>query len=476
MVVPHTAAHARPGSSSMLVNLRPTTLPVETCERIIDCFHDAWVVADREALLACALTCKTWLARCRFHLLRNVTFTDRPQLVSFLRLLKANPHVSPLVKGVLVDNQWEMRRRHAPSLATFPLMLARRLTAVARLHIQYCSFRATIIDGCFWMCLAEFAALTTLSLYDVEFSSVHQFGHLILAMPALRNLQCWDVEWQSHGLDHRLLPPRFSPLKLTSVKLELRTLRDAEDPEDTNKEVANPQVIAVMRDIVHLFVMASVSAHIEELHIGNDVSKSWLYLADVGTSAVGELLEHCGESLRTLFFSVGAADLNALYATSIVGSHLNLARNAHLEVLSLCIPSLVDEVSCAWVAALLSTIISTHMKDIVITLETFDAEDDVLVKASELFNEETCSGIDASLSHLKLTNFHRLELKLDGYSGIGEDDRKRWQDGFMSRFPKLRARGALLLSLKLYDVESDGGSQSESDVEGTETSQIEYTP
>lgn len=133
------------------------------------------------------------------------------------------------------------------------------------------------------------------------------------------------------------------------------------------------------------------------------------------------------------------------------------------------------------------------MKDIVITLETFDAEDDVLVKASELFNEETCSGIDASLSHLKLTNFHRLELKLDGYSGIGEDDRKRWQDGFMSRFPKLRARGALLcvprapivvpsdpfytrLSLKLYDVESDGGSQSESDVEGTETSQIELVP
>lgn len=474
MAVPHTAAYARPGSSSMLVNLRPTTLPVEICERIIDCFHDAWVVADREALLACALTCKTWLARCRFHLLRNVTFTDRPQLVSFLRLLKANPHVSPLVKGVLIDNRWEMRRRHAPSLATFPLMLARKLTAVARIHIQYCSFRASIVDGCFWMCLTEFAALTTLSLYDVEFSSVHQFGHLILAMPALRNLQCWDVEWQSHGLDHRLLPPRFSPLKLASVKLELRTLRDAEDPEDTNKEIANPQVIAVMRDTVHLLIMASVSAHIEELHIGNDVSKSWLYLADVGTSAVGELLEHCGESLRTLFFSVGAADLNASSATSIVGSHLNLARNTHLEVLSLCIPSLVDEVSCAWVAALLSTIISTHMKDIVITLETFDAEDDVLVKASELFNEETCSGIDASLSHLKLTNFHRLELKLDGYSGMGEDDRKRWQDGFMSRFPKLRARGALLLSLKLYDVESDGGSQSESNVEGTETSQIDF--
>lgn len=83
---------------------------------------------------------------------------------------------------------------------------------------------------------------------------------------------------------------------------------------------------------------------------------------------------------------------------------------------------------------------STHMKDIVITLETFDAGVDVLVETSELFNEETCLAIDASLSDSRLMTFHRFESRLDRHSHMCEDERERWEDGFVSRFPKLRSQ------------------------------------
>lgn len=84
-------------------------------------------------------------------------------------------------------------------------------------------------------------------------------------------------------------------------------------------------------------------------------------------------------------------------------------------------------------------LLSTHMKDIV-TLETFDADADVLVKTPELFNEETCSAIDASLPDSRLMNFHRCESRLNRHSQMCENERECWEDGFVSRFPKLRSQ------------------------------------
>jgi len=105
-----------PGDDASTVDVAPVlpqfeqVLPIELCERVIDCLWDAFVVDNREALLSCALTCKAWLPRSRWNLVRTITFEKRSQLFGFFRLLKARQYLRPLVKRVLISNDWDSRR------------------------------------------------------------------------------------------------------------------------------------------------------------------------------------------------------------------------------------------------------------------------------------------------------------------------------------------------------------------------------
>ncbi|KAI0758699.1 hypothetical protein C8Q74DRAFT_1209590, partial [Fomes fomentarius] len=68
------------------------TLPVEVEEGIIDKLH-----YHIDALRNCALTCRRWLPRTRYHLFATIRVTTKDELFSLCTSLSQSPHLLPLV-------------------------------------------------------------------------------------------------------------------------------------------------------------------------------------------------------------------------------------------------------------------------------------------------------------------------------------------------------------------------------------------
>ncbi|RDX50815.1 hypothetical protein OH76DRAFT_1348196, partial [Lentinus brumalis] len=67
--------------------------PLELIERIIDQLrHDVW------SLRSCALTCRAWRLRGRFHLLRVIQVLGPKQLDEICSFLRGHEFVRPLVQ------------------------------------------------------------------------------------------------------------------------------------------------------------------------------------------------------------------------------------------------------------------------------------------------------------------------------------------------------------------------------------------
>ncbi|PCH36248.1 hypothetical protein WOLCODRAFT_156961 [Wolfiporia cocos MD-104 SS10] len=67
---------------------RPLQLPTEVCERIID-----WQWNDTRMLQSCALVCKAWTPRCRYHMQRHVVLWDRSDVQGRVERARAQPHL-----------------------------------------------------------------------------------------------------------------------------------------------------------------------------------------------------------------------------------------------------------------------------------------------------------------------------------------------------------------------------------------------
>jgi len=433
--------------------------PTEVFEQIIDCFRDTWIGDNRSrsALLACALTCKAWLPRCRFNLVQTVDLWEQRDIYGFLRFLRAHPFLASSVKRVRLTAQYETRKKSTQHVAVFPLMLARKLTALDHLRVSTVSFRATVVDPAFYWSLSEFPSITVLTLFDVDFSSVLQFARLISAIPSLTSLDCWGIEWSRTGLSLSSLPPQASPApNLKILKLEL-------SPESPSRN------IAVMKDLFGFIALNGRGARLEDIQIGNHFSWSFVHVADLQASGISQLLRLSGAHLRILRPVLTAGDLPNELAKKAIEAHLNLAHNTNLELLEVCIPHMDEELQCEWLSTFLSQIESRKIKDVAILLQSFRRDMDILDKVSSLFSQALCSHIEDTFMHRKFSCLQKIIVKVEGSSKAeeGSEEASKWKTEFRSRLPKLSGREIFNVSLKLRYMEeasSHDGGDSQLDV------------
>ncbi|KAH8092580.1 hypothetical protein BXZ70DRAFT_1039020 [Cristinia sonorae] len=97
-------------------------LPTEIWDRIIDDIRDH---SDKRILIACALTCRSWLARVRWHLYQSVRIRSQEEAASVIRILSQHPILGGRMNNITItidnpnDNQqW---------ITLLPLQLAKHV-------------------------------------------------------------------------------------------------------------------------------------------------------------------------------------------------------------------------------------------------------------------------------------------------------------------------------------------------------------
>jgi len=84
-------------------------------------------------------------------------------------------------------------------------------------------------------------------------------------------------------------------------------------------DVADPSIIAVMKDLVGFIEFNGRGATLEDIQIGNTFSKSWLSVADLEASGISQLLRLSGTHLRILRLVLTAGELPDEVAKKVIG-------------------------------------------------------------------------------------------------------------------------------------------------------------
>ena len=163
----------------------PGRFPLEICEEIIDQLRD-----DSCCLRACALTCRDWHIRSRFHLLRSIHFAQRyrpsakhEDIDEFCSYLASYQSLPPLVQSLHIH--WNLLctplLRQLPNLRHTELIDNDRHRGPLTLHTSFLAyFRA-------------YLHIETLCLSHVDLCSPRRLTTLILSIPSLRYLVCDNI-------------------------------------------------------------------------------------------------------------------------------------------------------------------------------------------------------------------------------------------------------------------------------------------
>lgn len=203
-------------------------LPMEISEQIIDTLWD-----DRESLLACALTCRSWLLRSRCHLFHIIHIRKAQHLRVFSRMLLSAPHIVDLARELHVYHALDPA--YTCTLSLFATMLAGRLSHIQHLRLERdysVGPRPLPLPGRFFSALSGFGSVTKLSLYMLQFSTFADLRKLICALPNISDLRCIYLTWTTMGpvqpqaqREDRTHRPRFTSLHL-DMRVEMATLAD----------------------------------------------------------------------------------------------------------------------------------------------------------------------------------------------------------------------------------------------------------
>ena len=240
-------------------------LPLDVYELIID-----FVWPDRDALLACALTCRAWYARSRSNLFYRVELYNLAQLSQYSTRLAADARVGHALRELYVTPY------HAQSqlLGEFPFVLAGQLPAVSRLRIDIRRDFYPYIAPDFHSALARFSSVTTLELWRVQFPTLGDFSALVCALPGLRSLALWMVDWVKKTYDEGALRERKQCLRLHSLEL-----RDMEWSE----AFADWLFMAVtVRDLRNVSVMGVATKDVEYIEHLLEAAGSSVRCLDIG--------------------------------------------------------------------------------------------------------------------------------------------------------------------------------------------------
>lgn len=179
---------------------RRSLVPLEVCERVINAVSllkvtDNLTIANQElrrnTLLACALTCRAWLFRSRYHLHRDVKMFDKHQLERFVGVLRDTPDIQTFVCTLSTGSR-PQRGKIEEWLHLIPLYLAIVLRNLYTLRIHNCDWRA--LHPSFFMAIKHFTAVTSLTLQTVKLGTSRELVKLVFAFPSLTELTIREVQ------------------------------------------------------------------------------------------------------------------------------------------------------------------------------------------------------------------------------------------------------------------------------------------
>ncbi|TFY57155.1 hypothetical protein EVJ58_g7204 [Rhodofomes roseus] len=186
-------------------------LPMEIWEHVIDLIAEKverqWNLLKCPwwlTLISCALTCKALYNRARWHLRGNVMLLTQSNVVSFARLLRAEPYLRPVMRFVTIAGSPSRRHLPIPHIGTFAIMLARCLPRMQALVINNAKWTIGSIRQQDIVNLAAFRCINELTLQYIRFATVSQLGQLISSVPQLQILRCARIKTQSKSISARL--------------------------------------------------------------------------------------------------------------------------------------------------------------------------------------------------------------------------------------------------------------------------------
>jgi len=193
-----------------------SVFPIEIFEHIINCVweDDSDRRVRRRVLLACSITCRSFLCRSRYYLFRDISLRNHGQLYRFASLISSVPFIDSLVRELEISD--------AQVLRTFALMLARRLTSVERLHLTGRNQQLlALLRPDSLIPIPEFTSITKMQIFRTTFGSLADFGRLICALPNLSSLACVDVWWTKSHYNPIQFATKGRRVRLHSLEIEL---------------------------------------------------------------------------------------------------------------------------------------------------------------------------------------------------------------------------------------------------------------
>ncbi len=196
-------------------------LPLEVCERIIDCVPSLKVADNsahennklrRNTLVACALTCRAWLFRSRHHLHFSISIYDKVEFDHFVALLNQTPEIASFVVHLTTGTRAQKDKLQEWSHLV-PFSLASPLSKLKTVLFNNCDWRN--LHPSFLMMTAQFTSVTRMTLQDLKLGSSRELVQLIFSFSSLIELTVRGVECIRNrsctlrGRSKRCLPLRY---------------------------------------------------------------------------------------------------------------------------------------------------------------------------------------------------------------------------------------------------------------------------
>jgi len=230
-------------------------LPIELWERVIDflAFDDIYSHthsgnAVYKNLITCALTCRSWKFRCRFHLLYDRKLSGPHHVKSTVSMLREEPADTPLTchfKRLLVNPSCADGVGPPPSswVSCIPVRLTKYMILLDKLHLSGIDLQT--MHPSFISALSFSKSVTQLVLTECKFLTITILVRLVQSFPRLASLvlkslqvqpeQSWPVGYRIKASTLQTLvigslpPSAYCPIitwlsstasKLVSVHLE----------------------------------------------------------------------------------------------------------------------------------------------------------------------------------------------------------------------------------------------------------------
>ncbi|KAI0707423.1 hypothetical protein C8Q76DRAFT_749168 [Earliella scabrosa] len=383
-------------------------LPQEIYDEFLGYLQD-----DRQCLQSCALVCRAWLTRARYHLFRSVALDPSPRSRQFVELARLSPDLPSYVRDLELrgrastskgwwegdrpsefpwptlgtanasvrNGQWRrdsdvletlswLQDTFAPSKHADQTRIS--LPKVQELRLEVFTFNSdtTVFLG------QVFPSVGTLSLNGCRATSFADLVQLLRSFPRLHTLRLASVEWLPHRPDYDVFDGRkHAPLKLTHLEVS----RDM-----------------YVEPVVDWLLTASAHKTITSLTCSVSTQKS--------AAALRAFLHASGDRLERLSITLSEArdPTSILEATQFDLSPCTCLRTLHIQ----CTPprSIPTHYSLTWVLILPSKLRSSLLSEIRLSIRSAD------------LRSLNLEGLDVVLSKHCYKGLQRLTFDVDEHA------------------------------------------------------------